>query len=139
MNKESRVFPLTAELCELRARGIESLSEDPPEACDNLVRVRWVMAGLTPHDPSHYGQRNQLVVCGITGLDCLYGMDLRVSRAFTEDAQNELDYLSENGKPEEEVRVLVNVTPCSRLGAAVCELYSAFHVLSVKQLPAFVD
>jgi len=59
------------------------------------------VTGLTPRDPTYHRQRNRLEVCGITGLDCPYGVDLRVSEAFREDAQKESKYLSENGEPEE--------------------------------------
>lgn len=81
--------------------GIESLLEDPPEARDDLVRVRWVMV---LYDPKFHQQGKSTCRCrvwGVTGLDHLYKMDRRMSKKLAQDAQNELKYLLENGEPEE--------------------------------------
>lgn len=81
--------------------GIESLLEDPPEARDDLIRIRWAMV---LYDPRYYRQGQSTCrcrVCGVTGLDYYYEMEPRTSKKLAEDAQNDLKYLLENGEPEE--------------------------------------
>jgi hypothetical protein len=81
--------------------GIECLLEDPPEARDDPVRVRWVMVLF---DPQNHGQGKSICRCrvwGVVGLNYFYEMDSRTSKKFSQDAENELKDLLENGEPEE--------------------------------------
>lgn len=79
--------------------GIESLLEDPPEARDDVVRVRWVMVLSDPQYNSQGKSACRCRVCGVTGLERYYEMDPRVSKKLAEDAEKELKYLLENGNP----------------------------------------
>ena len=81
--------------------GIETLLENTPKKHEGLVPVKWVM---TLYDPKHHAQGKSTCRCrawAVAGIDYFYEMDPSMSKELADNVQDELQYLLENGEPEE--------------------------------------
>ena len=83
--------------------GLEPLLENPPEAREDLVRVRWAMIYWDPERvrQGYLDPACQCRVAWLTGIDHCYQLDPELSRRLADDASTELKHLLEEGEPEE--------------------------------------